>query len=60
MYARVLIRKINTKKFRVNLSKNFLFFKTRFEEINTKPVLKNKIISNIDYRQPSVSIFRKD
>ena len=49
--CKVLIREIliKTKKLRVNLSKkfrffrNFLIFKTTFEEIKTKPDLENKI-----------------
>ena len=34
-----------------------MLFKTRFEEIKTKPVLENKINSNIDHRQSPVFLF---
>jgi hypothetical protein len=34
-----------------------LIFKTRFEEIRTKPDLENKINSNIDHRQSTVFLF---
>ncbi len=37
--------------------RNYLLFKTRFEEIKTKPVLENKINSNIDHRQSPVFLF---
>ena len=39
------------------LIRNFLFFKTRFKEIETKPDLENKINSNIDHMPYPVFLF---
>ena len=46
-------------KFKQNFRflRNFLSFKTIFEEIKTKPDLENKINSNIEHRQSPVFLF---
>ncbi len=46
---------VGTVGFRV--LRNFLIFKTIFEEIKTKPDLEKKIHSNIDHRQSLVFLF---
>ena len=51
-------KKIQSKfKQKFRFLRNFLIFKTRFEEIKTKPDLENKINSNIDQRQSAVFLF---